>query len=48
MKASELRDLIGKRIEEYGDFDVRYDGCNIKDVEYRHEFFTNKYFEIET
>lgn len=48
MTAKELRDLIDKRIEEYGDFDVRYDGYSVKDVKFVHQYFANRYFEIET
>lgn len=48
MKASELRDLIDKRIEEYGDMDIRFDNCNVKDVIFMHQYFTNKWLEIMT
>lgn len=48
MKASEMRDLIDKRIAEHGDFDIRFDNCNVKDIRFIHEYFTNMWFEIMT
>lgn len=48
MKASELRDLIDKRIREHGDMDVRFDGDNVEDVKYMHQYFVNEWLEIMT
>lgn len=48
MKASELRDLIDKRIREHGDMDVRFDGDNVEDVKYMHHYFVNEWLEIMT
>lgn len=48
MKAKELIDLLNKRIDEYGDFDVRFDNYNVKDVKFVHQYFANRWFEIMT
>lgn len=38
--------MIDRRIEEYGDMDIRFDNYDVKGVRFMRRYFTDKWLEI--